>query len=937
MSEEKETKSYKKTLNLPQTDFPIRAGLAQKEPELVSQWEKEDAFSIRHEAEQSSPTSFILHDGPPYPNGNIHMGHALNKILKDMIVRYNSMAGHRTHYVPGWDCHGLPIETQVVKELKSQGQEEKKNDVAWFRNRCKEFALNYVDTQKDDFKKLGIWGDWKKPYLTLNPEYERHVIRLFGQMAENGLIYKGRKPIHWCMSCETALAEAEIEYDTHRSPSIFVRFTTSQQSEKLNAITGGKNVHLLVWTTTPWTLPSNVALAAHPDFTYSVIKHGEDHFVVVDNLVDHLREVLEWGNVEVLGSLNGSDLKGTISSHPFIERESPVVNANYVSNEDGTGFVHIAPGHGQDDYIVGNEYDLPTIMPVDDSGRYTDELNEFGEPASQWVGQKVLEANRPICEHMESTGSLEKLKMIKHSYPHCWRCKDPVIFRATEQWFVAMDTPTIREEKTLRQLALDAISEVKWVPDWGETRIRTMVENRPDWCISRQRYWGIPIPVFNCEDCGHSEMTGPFNDAVQKLVAEHGTLAWFKKDVSEILPEGLKCSKCGSVHFKKETDILDVWFESGSSFGSVLEGDQGLGFPSELYLEGSDQHRGWFQSSLLIGLAATGKAPYKEVLTHGFIVDEHGKKMSKSVGNVISPEKVIKEYGADILRWWVANTDFKNDVHLSKNVLNQARDSFLKVRNTIRFCLSNLYDFDETTDLMNYEDLNEIDQWALGTLAQLSENVHDLASTYDFHLVTKHIHEYCTNTLSSLYLDMLKDRLYCDQANGHNRRSSQSAIYWITKILLELCAPIMAFTAEDAYTHFHEHNAFNSIHFAHFTTLPGSFSNSELMTKWARILDIKDTVYQQLEQLRNDKKIGSFLEATVSIHLEDYFEFDDWATVLIVAEAKVEEGASNSVAVTVSEHEKCERCWRRLPLKNGICERCTDAIAANPQPVETDT
>jgi isoleucyl-tRNA synthetase len=549
-------KSFKKTLNLPKTDFPIRAGLAQKEPELVRTWAQEDAFSIRHTAEEKSSTSFILHDGPPYPNGNIHMGHALNKILKDMIVRYNSMSGHRTHYVPGWDCHGLPIETQVIKELKSNGQEEKKNDVSWFRKRCKEFALEYVDTQKEDFQHLGIWADWKHPYLTLTPDYERHVIRLFGQMAENGLIYKGRKPIHWCMHCETALAEAEIEYHNHRSPSIFVKFTTSKPSESLKDLIGDAPAHVLVWTTTPWTLPSNVAVAAHPDFTYAVIRHGDQHYIVVENLLEKLSATLEWDTYELIGTIKGADLNATETKHPFIKRTSAVVNATYVSDEDGTGFVHIAPGHGQDDYIVGKELGLDIIMPVDDSGRYTQQLADFGDTTKEWVGQKVLEANRPICEHMSTTGVLEKLIMIKHSYPHCWRCKNPVIFRATEQWFVAMDTPTLREKKSLRDLALNAISEVKWVPDWGETRIRTMVQNRPDWCISRQRYWGIPIPVFNCDDCGHSEMTGEFNEAVQTLVAEHGTLAWFEKDTADILPSRLKCSKCGSQSLLRQNRMV---------------------------------------------------------------------------------------------------------------------------------------------------------------------------------------------------------------------------------------------------------------------------------------------------------------------------------------------------------------------------------------------
>lgn len=913
-----ESINLKETVNLPQTDFPIRAGLPLKEPDILKKWENNRIYDKIKQNQSRYSQSYVLHDGPPYPNGNIHLGHALNKILKDIVVRSKLMQGYKSPYIPGWDCHGLPIETQVLKALQQSHQEEVKKDIPRFRAMCKEFALDYVKTQKEEFIRLGIFGEWDNPYLTLNPSYEAKIVELFGQMAENGLVFRGKKPIHWCPTCETALAEAEIEYADHRSPSIYIRFSITKASDKLAAILQNQPASILVWTTTPWTLPANVAISAHPDFIYSVVNADGHIYLLVSDLLAHLQEKMGWKSVEMMGSISGKDLMETVAKHPFIDRDSVLITGRHVTAEDGTGFVHTAPGHGVEDYVVGQEFHLPIVMPVDGQGRFTQDV-------PQWAGQKVFDANRGICQLMEETGSLIKLEMIKHAYPHCWRCKNPVIFRATEQWFIAMDRP-MPDGKTLREKALESIRVTKWYPDWGEKRITAMIENRPDWCISRQRFWGLPVPIFTCAKCNHPEMTGEFNKAAIELVKKEGATAWFSKSPFDILPKGLKCSQCGSTEFNKEKDILDVWFESGSSFGGVLETYDGLSVPAQMYLEGSDQHRGWFQSSLLVGLGARNKSPFENVLTHGFLTDDKGRKMSKSMGNVIAPQSVIKEYGADILRWWAASTDFQgSDISIAKSILDQARDSFSKTRNTIRFLLSNLYDFEEK-DLLPYDQLNELDQWILAKLNTLIGKVRDEYNAFEFHQVTYKVHDFCAVTLSSLYLDMVKDRLYCDAKTAHSRRSTQTALYYMADALIKLIAPILVFTSEEAYGYFNAPNKAESIHLTELPLMNSAFTNPKLEEKFEKLLIIRDQVYQKLEELRNSKTVRSFLEAAVDLTLTESIDFTEWNSFLIVSQVIVKTGSTLAISVYRTELEKCERCWKYADVENGLCSRCKSAI-----------
>lgn len=914
---------YKKTLNLPQTDFPIRANLQKIEEELLTFWEKENIYAEMQKKNAEAP-KYILHDGPPYPNGDIHLGHALNKILKDFVVKYKSMSGFSAPFVPGWDCHGLPIETQLIKEI---GDKRKEMSAAEFRGKCRDYALKYVDIQRQEFKRLGVFGEWQKPYLTIDYAYEEKIIELFGILAEKGYIYRGLKPIHWCPNCETALAEAEIEYEDEISPSIYVKFRVVNPKailvDKKSPVASLEvPVSFVIWTTTPWTLPANVAIAAHPEYEYVFLKVDNEVYIVAEGLLEDFNRRLEIKKHKVIDKTKGKFLEGILCKHPFVEREVMVVLDELVTLEQGTGLVHIAPGHGEEDYQVGLNYKLPIVMPINGRGYFDNSVPEF------IAGQHYDAANKLISSRLKKDGTLLKLEFIKHPYPHCWRCKKPVIFRATEQWFISVD------HKQMRKLALQAILDTKWFPAWGENRIRGMVEFRPDWCISRQRSWGVPIPVFYCKKCKKPNMTGAFNQAVRDLVRKEGTDGWFERKAEEILPEAISCPDCGGSEFEKETDILDVWFESGSSHAAVLEQTPGHTWPADLYLEGSDQHRGWFQTSLLISIGYKGRAPYKAVLTHGFTIDEKGKKMSKSLGNVVDPQDVVKEYGADILRLWVASTDFRNDMAASKKILNQVREAYTKIRNTCRFLLSNLYDYQATDHRIQTTDLLEIDRWILLRLNRLIERVTKAYDNFEFHIVYHSLYDFCVNDLSAYYLDMSKDRLYCSGKNSLERRSAQTAMSEILDVLVKLMAPILSFTAEDIYRYLTRNQKPESIFLLDMPKVDRKYLDLKLEEKWKRLIELKEEVYRELEAMRAKKKISASLEALVEIGTKGR----EWLKecegllpmVLIVSQVNLVEG--DKIVVKHAAGKKCERCWMWKEEVGSneehptLCERCVRVV-----------
>ncbi|MDI6731117.1 MAG: isoleucine--tRNA ligase [Candidatus Margulisbacteria bacterium] len=941
---------YKQTLNLPKTDFPIRANLKNVEEECLAKWEGDEIYARMRDRERDKGKEkgqYILHDGPPYPNGDIHLGHALNKILKDIIIKYKSMCGFSAPYVPGWDCHGLPIETQLIKEI---GDKRKDLSITEFRQKCKEYALKYVDLQRKEFQRLGVFGEWDKPYLTIDHSYEEKIVELFGILAEKGYIYRGLKPIHWCPHCETALAEAEIEYEEDRSPSTYVKFEIpnpkpacrsgrSQIPNKFQIQNPNIQTALelpwffVIWTTTPWTLPANVAIAAHPDYEYVFlevesrtlnVEHRSEVYIIAKGLVEDFVKRIGITDYKIIDKTKGKNLEGILVKHPFIERDSLLVLDEYVTLEQGTGLVHIAPGHGEEDYKVGLKYKLPIVMPVDERGHFDQTVPDF------IAGKYYDAANKLIVERMQTDGTLLKLEFFKHPYPHCWRCKKPVIFRATEQWFVAVDHNNMRQE------ALKAIGDTQWIPSWGENRIRGMIDTRPDWCISRQRSWGVPIPVFYCKRCGKPLMTGRFNKAIRELVRESGTNGWFEKEAGEILPVGTKCPNCQHDQFKKETDILDVWFESGSSHAAVLENREDLRWPADLYLEGSDQHRGWFQSSLLISVGYKGRAPYNAVLTHGFTVDDKGKKMSKSLGNIISPQEVIKESGADILRLWVASCDFRNDMAASKNILIQVQDAYTKIRNTCRFLLSNLYDLRLTTnDLRLANDLLEIDKWILLRLQRLIERCRKAYDTLEFHVVYHSLYDFCVNDLSAFYLDMSKDRLYCGGKDSIERRSAQFAINEILQALIKLIAPILPFTAEDI----HKYVASNqlpvtSIFLQSMPKVNEKYLDKQLEDKWEKVMLLREEVYREIEKLRAKKEIASSTEALVEIGIKgrEWIKELEPLLPMILIVSRVVLIENNEIIVRHADGQKCERCWLwsesvgKFAGHPALCERCYSVV-----------
>ncbi|MGI5881341.1 MAG: isoleucine--tRNA ligase [Syntrophomonadaceae bacterium] len=915
---------YDATLNLPRTEFPMRANLPNKEPEILDYWNKIDVYQKVQEKNSGKP-SFILHDGPPYANGNIHLGHTLNKVLKDIIIKHRSLSGYNTPYIPGWDTHGLPIEIQAIKDM---GIDRDRTDVVEFRRYCREYALKYVGLQSEQFQRLGVRGDWDHPYLTLNPEFEAIQIKVFGAMANKGYIYKGLKPVYWCADCETALAEAEIEYSDKTSPSIYVKFPVKDGKGVVP-----EDAYVIIWTTTPWTLPANTGISLHPDFDYIMLKVNGEKYVIAQGLLETVAAELKWADYEIIKQFKGKELERAVCHHPFFARDSLIVLGTHVTLDAGTGCVHTAPGHGEDDFYVGRAYGLEVISPVDNSGRFTEE-------AGQFKGLLVHDANKDIIAELEKRNLLLKASRIEHQYPYCWRCKHPIIYRATEQWFASIEG--------FRQDALKAIDSVRWIPSWGRERIFNMVRDRGDWCISRQRTWGVPIPIFYCESCGNTIIDESTIERISALFAEHGSDIWFSQDASFLLPENYHCSNCGSDKFRKETDIMDVWFDSGSSHMAVLETYDELSWPADLYLEGSDQHRGWFNSSLSTAVAVRGAAPYRQVLTHGFLVDEQGKKQSKSMGNAIDPLKLIKSMGADILRLWVSSADYRNDVSVSDNIIKQSAEAYRKIRNTCRFMLGNLYDFDPVKDTVEYQNLNELDKWALLKLHKLIKRVSKAYEDYEFHVVFHSVHNFCTVDLSSIYFDILKDRLYCSHPADPERKAAQTVLYELINALVVMLTPILAYTSEEIYSHLRNESDPVSVQLINWPEYKEEYFNETIEARMAKVLEVREAVTKSLEEARTKKVIGHSLGARVTIYADsDWLNLlgavEDLDKVFIVSQVELKnEGERSQNAISLEElpgiwvdvaaasGEKCERCWIIEPSvksHDGLCNRCSQVVA----------
>jgi len=934
---EAETLDLKKTLNLPKTDFPMKASLPQNEPKQLAAWLESHLYERILEARDGKPL-FVLHDGPPYPTGTIHLGTGLNKILKDMIVKSKSMAGHYAPYVPGWDCHGLPIETQVEKELGGKG----KVPPAEFRRRCREYALKYVEQHKRDFKRLGIFGQWDEPYLTMSHGYEATIASAYLDFMEKGYIYRGRKPVYWCIHDNTALAEAEVEYEDHTSPSIWVTFKVVGGGQG-EAAKIGSDVSAVIWTTTPWTIPHNRALAFHPDFRYVVVQTERGKLLLAADRVRALQADCEIKQIEVLGTYAGRDFEGMKFQHPFLAIQVPGILADYVTLDQGSGIVHTAPGHGADDFVSGQRYGLEVYAPIDDRGVYLEGLPEY-------KGKDVFSANPIIVKLLGERGALLANHPYKHTYPHCWRCHNPVIFRATDQWFVKMDQAAHGATKTFRQEALEQIHAVRWIPAWGEDRMYEMIEHRPDWCISRQRFWGTPIIVFYCDACGTRLEDFKALRNVIRWFEKEGADAWYKHTAEELLPEGTKCA-CGSTRWRKENDILDVWFDSGSSHLAVLHGKE---WPADVYLEGPDQYRGWFHSSLLIGVGVREKAPYRGVVTHGWTLDEQGRPMSKSLGNVVLPSEICEKWGADLLRLWVGSQEYQADVKMSERVMTQLSEAYRKIRNTFRFGLGNLFDFDPLRQALPGERMEEMDRWMLERTADLVKRCREWYASYEFHRIYHAIHDFCVVDLSAFYYDVLKDRLYTKAANNAARRSGQTAIWKITSALVRLAAPLLTFTAEEIWKYLPKAAGEpDSVHIALFpeqTELRTGLAADKINT-WELLARVRGEVLKALEFARNEKKlINSNLEAKVLLNadlelkakLKHYLPQLPGLFIVSQVELLTAGGSADfrseavpglEVTVQRADGKKCERCWNysthvgensRYPA---ICERCSAAIA----------
>lgn len=917
--------NYKDTLNMPKTKFPMRGNLPNREPERQARWEEEQMYEKVQKRTEGRPL-FILHDGPPFANGDIHMGHALNKVIKDIIVRFKSMTGYHAPYVPGWDTHGLPIETALTKNKKV---DRKKMSVSEFRKRCEEYAYVQIDRQREQFKRLGVRGDWDNPYITLTKDFEAQQIKVFGEMAKKGYIYKGKKPVYWSPSSESALAEAEIEYQDKRSPSIYVAFPVADGLGVLQ-----EDEKVVIWTTTPWTLPANLGISVHPQLEYSVVKVGEEKFVVATALLEQVAEEIGWSSYEVIRTHKGTELDRIVCKHPFYDRDSLMMLGEHVTTDAGTGCVHTAPGHGEDDFNIGKKYGLDVLCPVDDQGKMTKEAPGF-------EGVFYDDANKIVTEKLEERDALLHLTFITHSYPHDWRTKKPVIFRATSQWFASI--------KAFREEILQAIKEVTWIPSWGETRIYNMIKDREDWCISRQRVWGVPIPVFYGED-GEPIITDETIEHVSHLFREHGSNVWFEREAKDLLPEGFTSSHSPNGEFTKETDIMDVWFDSGSSHQGVLVERDGLQRPADLYLEGSDQYRGWFNSSLSTAVAVTGKAPYKGVLSHGFALDGEGRKMSKSIGNVVVPNKVMQQLGADILRLWVASVDYQSDVRVSDKILKQVAEVYRKIRNTLRFLLGNLKDFNPATDRKSYEQLEEVDRYMMNRLNEVVKKVRDSYEAYDFSTVYQTIHNFCTIDLSSFYLDFTKDILYIERVENEKRRSIQSVMYDMVIQLAQLLSPILPHTAEEVWEYIPGEKEAEYVQLTDMPEVKTYVDNEPLMEKWTEFLVFRDEVLKALEEVRNEKLIGKSLEAKLELYpskeTKELLEtVEDLRVLLIVSDLEVvglkEEAPSDAqvfektaVVVKQAEGETCERCWvvSKTVGENSehktLCKRCSDIVSS---------